>query len=105
MWSLNCQQQFKQLHLFSPQVPFPTSSSFTQEVETALESFDFLNCSDLDEDDEEYEDKQQQEDEGKKEENDDDEQQKENQNKMEEEEAEGKEKDEENFYSEGRWVL
>ncbi|KAJ3594260.1 hypothetical protein NHX12_006591 [Muraenolepis orangiensis] len=28
----------------------PSSSSFTQEVETALESFDFLNCSDLDED-------------------------------------------------------
>lgn len=41
----------------APAVPFPTSTSFTQEVETALESFDFLNCSDSDEDEE---DKQQQ---------------------------------------------
>lgn len=39
--------------LVSSQVPFPTSSSFTQEVETALESFDFLNCSDLEEEEEE----------------------------------------------------
>ncbi|XP_022597315.1 rho family-interacting cell polarization regulator 1-like, partial [Seriola dumerili] len=37
----------------APMVPFPTSSSFTQEVETALESFDFLNCSDLEEEEEE----------------------------------------------------
>lgn len=35
-----------------PQAPFPTSASFNQEVETALESFDFLNCSDLEEDEE-----------------------------------------------------
>lgn len=47
----------------APAVPFPTSISFTQEVETALESFDFLNCSDLDEDEEEGEDKEQQTDE------------------------------------------
>ncbi|XP_029354543.1 rho family-interacting cell polarization regulator 1-like isoform X2 [Echeneis naucrates] len=45
----------------SPTVPFPTSSSFTQEVETALESFDFLNCSDLEEDEEEEEHEQQEE--------------------------------------------
>ncbi|XP_071237357.1 rho family-interacting cell polarization regulator 1-like isoform X2 [Salvelinus alpinus] len=31
------------------------SSSFTQEVETAMESFDFLNCSDLDDEEEEKE--------------------------------------------------
>nr|XP_057945766.1 rho family-interacting cell polarization regulator 1 [Doryrhamphus excisus] len=37
----------------APTVPFPTSSSFTQEVETALESFDFLNCSDLEDEEEE----------------------------------------------------
>lgn len=34
----------------TPHAPFPTSASFNQEVETALESFDFLNCSDLEED-------------------------------------------------------
>ncbi|XP_037548771.1 rho family-interacting cell polarization regulator 1 [Nematolebias whitei] len=51
----------------APTVPFPTSASFSQEVETALESFDFLNSSDLDEGDEE-EDGRQQEDEGEKEE-------------------------------------
>ncbi|KAK7913073.1 hypothetical protein WMY93_013284 [Mugilogobius chulae] len=37
----------------TPEVPFPTSASFNLEVETALESFDFLNCSDLEEEDEE----------------------------------------------------
>lgn len=37
----------------TPQAPFPTSASFNQEVETALESFDFLNCSDLEEDEDE----------------------------------------------------
>ncbi|KAE8297081.1 Rho family-interacting cell polarization regulator 1 [Larimichthys crocea] len=93
----------------TPTVPFPTSSSFTQEVETALESFDFLNCSDLDEDDEEEkedeqpEDEQQQEDEGEKKEEDDG-QHEENQNKMEEEKVEEEdeeEKDEKNFYSGG----
>lgn len=86
-------------------VPFPTSSSFTLEVETALESFDFLNCSDLDEDEEEEEDEEQQEDEGIKEEE-EDEQHQENQNKVEEEKeaelkVEEEEKDEENFYSGG----
>ncbi|XP_029000416.1 rho family-interacting cell polarization regulator 1-like isoform X2 [Betta splendens] len=49
----------------SPAASFPTSASFTQEVETALESFDFLNCSDLDE---EEEDEEQKEDKGEKEE-------------------------------------
>ncbi|XP_047219119.1 rho family-interacting cell polarization regulator 1-like isoform X2 [Girardinichthys multiradiatus] len=48
----------------APTTPFPTSASFTQEVETALESFDFLNFSDVDEE----EDDQQQEDEDEKEE-------------------------------------
>ncbi|XP_042177023.1 rho family-interacting cell polarization regulator 1 isoform X6 [Oncorhynchus tshawytscha] len=37
------------------------SSSFTQEVETALESFDFLNCSDLDDDEEEEKEEDDQE--------------------------------------------
>ncbi|XP_075966189.1 rho family-interacting cell polarization regulator 1-like [Anarhichas minor] len=73
-------------------VSFPTSSSFTLEVETALESFDFLNCSDLEEEDEE-----QQEDKGEKKE--DEGQHEENQNKMEEEKAEEEEKDQDNFYS------
>ncbi|XP_070762284.1 rho family-interacting cell polarization regulator 1-like [Enoplosus armatus] len=82
----------------APTTPFPTSTSFTQEVETALESFDFLNCSDLDEDEEEKEDEQQQEDEGEKKENDG--QHDENQNKMEEEKVE-EEEDEEKFYSGG----
>lgn len=80
--------------------PFPTSSSFTLEVETALESFDFLNCSDLEEDEEEEEAEEQQEDEGKKEEEVDG-QHEENQNKMEEEKVEEEVKDEENFYSGG----
>ncbi|XP_028298998.1 rho family-interacting cell polarization regulator 1-like [Gouania willdenowi] len=58
-------------------VPFPTSISFTQEVETALESFDFLNCSDLEENEEDEE--QQEEDEEQQEENEEeDEQQQEN---------------------------
>lgn len=90
----------KHLRLFSPQVPFPTSSSFTLEVETALESFDFLNCSDLDE---EEEDEQQQEDEGEKEKEDDG-QREENKNIMEEEKVEEEEKDVEKFYSGGRSV-
>nr|XP_046242041.1 rho family-interacting cell polarization regulator 1-like [Scatophagus argus]XP_046242050.1 rho family-interacting cell polarization regulator 1-like [Scatophagus argus] len=87
--------------------PFPTSSSFTQEVETALESFDFLNCSDLDEDEEEKEDKQQQEDEGEKEEDDGQHEEKQNQTEddkeeeEEQEEGEEEEKGEENFYSGG----
>ncbi|XP_041791221.1 rho family-interacting cell polarization regulator 1-like isoform X2 [Chelmon rostratus] len=81
-------------------VPFPTSSSFNQEVETALESFDFLNCSDL-EDEEEKENEQQWEDGGEKEEEEEDGQHEENQNKMEEEKVEEEEKDEENFYSGG----
>ncbi|XP_024151323.1 rho family-interacting cell polarization regulator 1 [Oryzias melastigma] len=36
----------------TPTAPFPASASFNQEVETALESFDFLNDSDFDEDEE-----------------------------------------------------
>ncbi|RVE74602.1 hypothetical protein OJAV_G00023310 [Oryzias javanicus] len=36
----------------TPTTPFPASASFNQEVETALESFDFLNDSDFDEDEE-----------------------------------------------------
>ncbi|XP_053721966.1 rho family-interacting cell polarization regulator 1-like isoform X2 [Synchiropus splendidus] len=53
-------------------VPFPTSTSFIQEVETALESFDFLNCSDLEDNDEEEE----KEEEDEAQENDDDEEEK-----------------------------
>lgn len=40
----------------TPHAPFPTSASFNQEVETALESFDFLNCSDLEEDEDDADD-------------------------------------------------
>lgn len=50
------------LSLFPPQGRSHSRSfSFTQEVETALESFDFLNCSDLD--DEEEEEKEQEDEE------------------------------------------
>ncbi|XP_060895061.1 rho family-interacting cell polarization regulator 2-like [Labrus mixtus] len=99
-------------------VPFPTSSSFTQELETALESFDFLNCSDLDEEEEEDEEQKQEdreekeeddgqdkeeqpklenksvEEENKEEEEDDDAQEKEEQHKMDEETVGGKENEE-----------
>ncbi|KAM9860957.1 uncharacterized protein ACBR49_002138 [Aulostomus maculatus] len=71
-----------------PTVPFPTSSSFTQEVETALESFDFLNSSDLEEEEEE---EQQEEDKGKEEE----EQQEEDKEKEQQEEDKEKEQQEE----------
>ncbi|XP_074474721.1 uncharacterized protein LOC141757791 [Sebastes fasciatus] len=95
----------------APTVPFPTSTSFIQEVETALESFDFLNCSDLEEDEEEEkEDEEQKEEEGEKKEKEEvkeeekeekDGQHEENQNKVEAEKVEEEEKDEENFYSGG----
>ncbi|XP_039650775.1 rho family-interacting cell polarization regulator 2-like isoform X1 [Perca fluviatilis] len=90
-------QESKQLEA-APTVPFPTSSSFTLEVETALESFDFLNCSDLEEDEEEEENKEK-EDKGEKEK--DDGQHEENQNNTEEVKMEEEQKDEENFYSGG----
>ncbi|KAL6113141.1 uncharacterized protein ACO6RY_11485 [Pungitius sinensis] len=70
-------------------VSFPTSSSFNLEVETALESFDFLNCSDLEE--EEEEDELQQEERAKNEED---------QNKMGDERVDEEDKDGGNFYSE-----
>lgn len=76
-----------------PTAPFPTSASFTQEVETALESFDFLNFSDVDEE----EDEQQEEDGDEKEE---DEKPEEDQNKTQEEKME-EEKNVEDVYSEG----
>ncbi|KAK2854073.1 hypothetical protein Q5P01_006734 [Channa striata] len=86
----------------APVAPFPTSASFTQEVETALESFDFLNCSDLDEDEEE-EDEQEDEQEDKQhieEEKEENGQREEDQNIIEEKTEEAV-KDEENFYSGG----
>lgn len=88
----------------SPQPPFPTSASFNQEVETALESFDFLNCSDLDEEEEEeQEDRGEKEEErGEKEEQDN--KCKEDQNKKEEEEIKEEEKNVENLYCGGRSV-
>ncbi|CAK6954877.1 rho family-interacting cell polarization regulator 1-like [Scomber scombrus] len=79
-----------------PTAPFPTSCSFTQEVETALGSFDFLNCSDLEEDEEEQEEEQQEEDEGEKDEEGG--QQEEDQSKVEEEKVDEEEKDVDNFY-------
>ncbi|XP_057716664.1 rho family-interacting cell polarization regulator 1 [Corythoichthys intestinalis] len=70
----------------TPTVPFPTSSSFTQEVETALESFDFLNCSDLEEDEEE---ELEEEAEFVQQENDEPEEEDEHQNETEPSEKEG----------------
>lgn len=85
----------------APAPPFPTSASFNQEVETALESFDFLNCSDLDEEEEEeQEDRGEKEEErGEKEERDN--KCKEDQNKKEEEEIKEEEKNAENLYCGG----
>lgn len=92
----------------APTVTFPTSLSFTQEVETALESFDFLDCADLDEEEEEaakdkeqeQEDKEEveEEKEGEEEENG---QQEETENKMEDEIVAKEEKQEEKFYCGG----
>lgn len=95
--------------VFSLQVPFPTSLSFTQEVETALESFDFLNCADLEEDEEVKDDEQEQGDEGEAEDEEEkvkdaNGQQEEAESKMEEEIVEKEEKEEENFYCGGRSV-
>lgn len=102
-----------------PQVPFPTSLSFTQEVETALESFDFLDCADLDEEEEaakdeeqEQEDKEEVEEEKEGEEEEEEEekvkeengQQEETENKMEDEIVAKEEKQEEKFYCGGRSV-
>ncbi|KAM4597311.1 rho family-interacting cell polarization regulator 1-like [Fundulus diaphanus] len=78
----------------APTAPFPNSASFTQEVETALESFDFLNFSDVDEE----EGEQQQEDGDEKEELEG--RHEEDQNKIHQEKAEDKE-DVENVYPEG----
>ncbi|XP_032416020.1 rho family-interacting cell polarization regulator 1-like [Xiphophorus hellerii] len=77
----------------APTAPFPTSASFTQEVETALESFDFLNFSDVEEEEEE----QQQEGEDQEEQ---DGQQEEDQNETQDEKIEEEEKNVEMF-SEG----
>lgn len=98
-----------------PQVPFPTSLSFTQEVETALESFDFLDCADLDEEEEAAKDEEQEpedkeeveeEKEGEEEEEVKEEngQQEETENKMEDEIVAKEEKQEEKFYCGGRSV-
>ncbi|KAM4593500.1 rho family-interacting cell polarization regulator 2-like isoform 2-T2 [Odontesthes bonariensis] len=76
----------------APTAAFPASASFTHEVETALESFDFLNYSDLDEGDEEEEKVEKEELEGKCEED---------QNKTEEEKTEEEENNAEHLYSEG----
>ncbi|XP_008403631.1 protein FAM65A-like isoform X2 [Poecilia reticulata] len=72
----------------APTAPFPTSASFTQEVETALESFDFLNFSDVEEEEEEHQqdDEDQEEHDGKQEEDQNESQHK----KIEEEEEEEK---------------
>ncbi|PWA17289.1 hypothetical protein CCH79_00010436 [Gambusia affinis] len=77
----------------APTAPFPTSASFTQEVETALESFDFLNFSDV----EEEEAEQQQEGEDQEEQ---DGQQEEDQNETQDRKIEEEEKNVEMF-SEG----
>lgn len=85
-------------------VPFPTSASFNQEVETALESFDFLNCSDLDDDAEDDKDDgadKEEEDEEHEQKKDGVKEEEDNQNKPLQEQAEDKEKEEENVYSGG----
>ncbi|KAM9410228.1 rho family-interacting cell polarization regulator 1-like [Pholidichthys leucotaenia] len=90
-------QEFRQPE-DAPEAPFPTSSSFIQEVETALESFDFLNCSDLDEEEEPEDD--QPGDQGEK----GDEQyekHREDQSNIDQEKTEEEEKNMENFYSGG----
>ncbi|XP_014835942.1 PREDICTED: protein FAM65A-like isoform X1 [Poecilia mexicana] len=81
----------------APTAPFPTSASFTQEVETALESFDFLNFSDVEEEEEEQQqdDEDQEEQDGKQEED-----QNETQDKKTEEEDDDDEKNVE-IFSEG----
>ncbi|XP_022072459.1 rho family-interacting cell polarization regulator 1-like [Acanthochromis polyacanthus] len=84
----------------APTVPFPTSISFTQEVETALESFDFLNCSDLDEEegeDEEQTDEQQQKNEQREKEKqrETDEQQKDEQQQTDEQQEDEKQPEDE----------
>ncbi|XP_014890442.1 protein FAM65A-like isoform X2 [Poecilia latipinna] len=78
----------------APTAPFPTSASFTQEVETALESFDFLDFSDVEEEEEEQQqdDEDQEEQDGKQEED-----QNETQDKKTEEEEEDDEKNVEMF--------
>ncbi|XP_071381303.1 rho family-interacting cell polarization regulator 1-like [Centroberyx affinis] len=82
-----------------PTVCLPCSASFSQEVETALESFDFLNCSDLEEEEEEQEEEQKEEDQVEMEEKDGE--HGEDQHKMEEENIAEEEKDEENIYTGG----
>ncbi|XP_061622142.1 rho family-interacting cell polarization regulator 1 isoform X1 [Phyllopteryx taeniolatus] len=80
----------------APTVPFPTSSSFTQEVETALESFDFLNCSDLEEEEEEEAELQEQADHQEKDERQEDDERRtedEHQEKEEQEEEDEHQKD------------
>ncbi|XP_038164557.1 rho family-interacting cell polarization regulator 1-like isoform X2 [Cyprinodon tularosa] len=75
----------------TPAAPFPTSASFNQEVETALESFDFLNFSDVEEE-EEQQQQEKEELEGRCEED---------QNKTQEEKILEEKHDEENVCSEG----
>lgn len=90
-------------YMFLLQVPFPTSVSFTLEVETALESFDFLNCADTDED--ENKDEQQQRDRSQEEEEDkevgkEEEQEGEGDEDQEEKEEEAEEDEEDDHHRE-----
>ncbi|KAL1007294.1 hypothetical protein UPYG_G00084630 [Umbra pygmaea] len=72
------------------------SSSFTQDVEMALESFDFLNCSDLDDEEEEQEEEEQRKEERDEEQiKDEKEEQEEERKRNETEEQEEENKDEE----------
>ncbi|XP_015254854.1 PREDICTED: protein FAM65A-like isoform X1 [Cyprinodon variegatus] len=75
----------------TPAAPFPSSASFNQEVETALESFDFLNFSDVEEE-EEQQQQEKEELEGRCEED---------QNKTQQEKILEEKDDEENVCSEG----
>lgn len=88
----NC--NFLTLCFICPQAPFPSSASFNQEVETALESFDFLNFSDVEEE-EEQQQQEKEELEGRCEED---------QNKTQQEKILEEKDDEENVCSEGRLV-
>ncbi|XP_029935427.1 rho family-interacting cell polarization regulator 1-like isoform X2 [Myripristis murdjan] len=76
----------------------PSSSSFSLEVETALESFDFLNCSDLEDEEDESEDEEEEEEQKEEEVEEKDGEEEKDQCQMEEEHTEEEEQDK-NIYT------
>ncbi|XP_034143486.1 rho family-interacting cell polarization regulator 1-like isoform X2 [Esox lucius] len=87
------------------------SSSFTQDVETALESFDFLNCADLDDDEEEQgeeeqgEEEQGEEEQGEEEQGEEEPVGEESGEEEQEEEQEEDEKEEEEQKQDGEYEI